>query len=275
MFWKTFVCGLILSFGILAPLGTKWQIDKKVRILAALCIGLWSGAIAGGVAAFWNLTVYQALLPEILLITTTAAALLLWRFFRDPERTPPNDENAILSPADGMVIYVKRIEEGEIPFSEKKGRKYLLTDFAQADALPRAGYLIGISMNFLDVHVNRAPISGKVKSLKRIKGLFISLRAKEAILQNERMVSIIDNGHFKVGIVQIASRLVRRIVTYMREGYEVQKGERIGAIRFGSQVDLILPDLPSLRIEAVCGDKVNAGVSVIASFHLREEIQPK
>jgi phosphatidylserine decarboxylase len=256
--------GLILSVLTLVPLSIKWELEKRLTMPAAVLIGLVSGGIVHGIDTAWSISFYQVLLVEILLISLISSSLLLWRFFRDPERIPPEDDNAILSPADGKVIYVKRIEKGEIPFSEKNGRTFSLNDFIQADVLPQGGYLIGIAMNYLDVHVNRAPVSGRISLLKHVKGSFLSLRKKEAIVQNERNLIVIDNEHFKLGIVQIASRLVRKIVPYVREGQEIQKGTRIGVIRFGSQVDLILSDLPSIHIRVDPGEKVKAGLSIIA-----------
>ena len=141
-----------------------------------------------------------------------------------------------------------------------------MNDFVHCEVLPEGGYLIGILMTYLDVHVNRAPIKGEISLLKHIKGLSISLKKKEAVIQNERVFSVIDNWLFKVGIVQIASRLVRKIVPYIRQGHEVQRGERIGVIRFGSQVDLILPDMPTLYIGVLPGEHVKAGTSIIAHF---------
>lgn len=267
MAWRIFLSGLILSFITLVPLGIKWGIGKKVYIPAAFFIGTLSGTIINGILKFWNLEFYQALVLEIFFITAISISFLLWRFNRDPERmSPADDENTILSPADGKIIYVKKIEDGQIPFSEKRGRKFPLNDFVQSDAFFKRGYLVGISMNFLDVHVNRAPIGGRISLLKHIKGLFISLKKKEAILQNERVFIVIDNGIFKVGVVQIASRLVRKIVPYLREGQDIQRGERIGVIRFGSQVDLIITNLPKLLIVVAPGQKVEAGISIIAKF---------
>ena len=121
-------------------------------------------------------------------------------------------------------------------------------------------------MNYLNVHVNRAPIAGKNSFLKHIKGKFVSLKRKDAVIENERVLTVIDNGHFKVGIVQIASRLVRKIVSYLQEGQEIQKGQRIGIIRFGSQVDLVLPELASLQIQVALGTKVKAGISILATY---------
>jgi phosphatidylserine decarboxylase len=246
------------------PLGLKWEIEKKMSIPAALFVGIWSGAVALVITAFWNLRFYEVLMLEVLTIAATSISLLLWRFHRDPERTPPEDDNAIVSPADGRVIYVKRIEKGRIPFSEKGGREFSLKDLVHYGVPSGGGYLIGILMTYLDVHVNRSPIGGKITLLKHIKGLFISLKQKEAVIRNERVFSVIDNGRFKVGIVQIASRLVRKIIPYVQEGQEVQKGQRIGMIRFGSQVDLILPDFPSLCIEVSPGEQVKAGTSIVA-----------
>lgn len=263
---KIFISGLVLSLITLVPLSMKWELETKVTIPAACLIGILSGAIVSGIVVFWNLGFYQILMLQIFVIAVMSISLLLWRFYRNPERVPPEDENVILSPADGTIIYVKKIEDGEIPFSEKNGRKFPLNDFIQSDVLQSGGHLIGIAMNYLDVHVNRAPIGGRISLLKHIKGLFISLKKKEAVIQNERVLTVIENGHFKIGIVQIASRLVRKITPYFQEGGEIQRAERMGVIRFGSQVDVILPELPSLSIEVTPGEKVKAGISIIARF---------
>ncbi|MFX0196787.1 MAG: phosphatidylserine decarboxylase [Candidatus Hodarchaeota archaeon] len=261
-----FILSIILSSAALIPLGVKWEIEKRVIIPSALVIGILAGMVIYGLVMLRDLSFFQIMVADIFLIAAITISLLLWRFYRDPERIPPDDENGILSPADGKIIYVKKIEKGSIPFSEKNGKKFSLNDFVHCDVLPKGGHLIGIAMSYLDVHVNRAPIRGKISLLKHIKGLFISLKKKEAIIQNERVFSVIDNGLFKVGIVQIASRLVRKIVPYIRQGHEVQRGERIGVIRFGSQVDLILPDMPTLHIEIRPGERVKAGMSIIACF---------
>ncbi len=261
-----FISSLGLSFITLIPLGIKWEIEKKITIPSSFLIGILAGIIVNGIYLLWNLRYYQIILIEILIIGVIAVSCILWRFYRDPERIPPIDENVILSPADGTIIYIKEIENGEIPFSEKKGRKFSLDDFIKSNIDLKKGYLIGIAMNYLDVHVNRAPIGGKITLLKHIKGLFISLKKKEAVIQNERVLTVIDNGNFKVGVVQIASRLVRRITPYITEGQEIKKGLRMGTIRFGSQVDLILPDLPSLCIEIKINDIVKAGTSILARF---------
>ena len=266
MNWIIFVSSIVFSFILLVPLMVKWELNKNLTLPATFFIGILTGAIVFGIRVFLSLSFFEILLSEFVLITVIAFSLLLWRFYRDPERIPPENNNTILSPADGEVLYVKKIEEGKIPFSNKRGREFSLKDFVQADVLPNGGYLIGIAMNFLDVHVNRAPIEGKITLLKHIKGLFISLKKKEAVFQNERVLTVIDNGDFKVGIVQIASRLVRKIVPYIGEGEEIQRGEKIGVIRFGSQVDLILPNLSSLKINVQPETKVKAGTSILATL---------
>jgi len=266
MRWEIFISSIALSLILLVPLSIKWEIPAKVTYPVSLFIGILTGLVVWSIAGIYNIKFYQVLILEIFLIIGISASLLLWRFFRDPERIPPEDKNTILSPADGKIIYVKKIGQGIIPYSEKKGRKFSLSDFTQSDLLSIDGYLIGIAMNFLNVHVNRAPVDGKVSVIRRIKGDFLSLKKKEAVVQNERALTVIDNGQFRLGIVQIASRLVRKIVLYLSEGQVVQRGARIGMIRFGSQVDLILPSLPSLHIEVNPGDNVKAGVSIVAKI---------
>ena len=260
-----------LSVALLATLGSKWEIEKTVTIPAAIVIGLCSGLLTLQMHAFFPESMLWLVIVEVGWILSIAAALLLWRFYRDPEReTPQDNSHAIISPADGKIIYVKKIEDGQIPMSEKKGRTYALEEFVQSKVLSDGGYIIGIAMNFLDVHVNRSPMSGTITLSKHIQGLFLSLKRQEALLQNERALTIIDNGHFKIGIVQIASRLVRQIVAYLHEGQEVCCGERMGMIRFGSQVDVVLPNLPSLVINVVPGMQVKAGLSLLASHHEAE-----
>jgi phosphatidylserine decarboxylase len=258
--------GIVLALIILIPLSIKWELEKRIIVPAALFIGILSGVFVNLLVVFWDLGFYQILFLEIFVITTMSVLLLLWRFYRDPERQPPETRNVILSPADGRVIYIKRIEKGEIPSSEKNGRKFFLDDFIHSNVFSSGTYLVGIQLTYLDVHVNRAPISGRICALKHIKGVFLSLKKKEAVFQNERALIAIENEQLRLGIVMIASRLVRKIITYVQEDQEIQIGDRIGVIRFGSQVDLILPDVSSLQVEVRQGEQIKAGVSVLARF---------
>jgi phosphatidylserine decarboxylase len=258
--------GLAVSLLILIPLALKWDLPLSVAVPAACLIGLFSGLVTAWLMGAWGLSLVFALFFCAFLTTLASVFLLLWRFYRDPERNPPPDESGVLAPADGKIIYIKRIEKGEVPYAEKHGRRYSLRELATGDVLPEGGYLIGTAMSFLDVHVNRAPISGKVSLLTHIRGLFLSLRKPEAVVQNERMLSVIEGAQFKIGLVQIASRLVRNIVPFCHEGNRVLRGERIGMIRFGSQVDLVLPDVPGLHVEVIVGQRVKAGETIMASL---------
>jgi phosphatidylserine decarboxylase len=269
-----FILGSSLGLGliILVPLGAKAGIPKRLTVPSSCVIGLLAGLTVRGIIRIAAVSVPEMFVLELLCVCGIAGSLVLWRFYRDPERVPSGDGSAIVSPADGKVIYVKRVEKGSVPYSEKEGRTFPLNDFVRSDILPHEGVLIGLSMNFLDVHVNRAPIDGRICLVHRIAGSFISLKKQEALIQNERALIVIDNGLFKVGVVQIASRLVRKIVSYVSEGSEIRRGDRIGMIRFGSQVDLFLPSVAGLRVVVACGQRVKAGMSVIARAVVGEQV---
>jgi phosphatidylserine decarboxylase len=122
--------------------------------------------------------------------------------------------------------------------------------------------VVGIAMNFLDVHVNRAPIAGSVVLQRHVPGRFASLKDREMVFANERRTTVIRQPGLEVAVVQIASRLVRQIASFVETGQEVGLGDRIGVIRLGSQVDLVIPATASLRVAT--GDQVRAGESIIA-----------
>ncbi len=120
-------------------------------------------------------------------------------------------------------------------------------------------------MTYIHVHVNRSPIDGKVVKIKRIPGQFNSLKHLSSLLENERVFTQINSEKIKLGIVQIASRLVRRIESYKKENEKVSIGERIGIIKFGSQVDLLI-NKPDIKINTKVGDEVKAGLSILAEY---------
>jgi phosphatidylserine decarboxylase len=271
MTWAILGSSLVLSLLTLLPLGAKAELPKRLAVPSSCVIGLLAGLTVRGIIGIATVSWPEVFLLELLCVGGLAVAFGLWRFYRDPERVPPGDGRGIVSPADGMVIYVKRVEKGSIAYSEKQGRTFSLTDFVGSDILPREGVLIGLSMNFFDVHVNRAPIDGRICLVHRIPGSFISLKKQEALIQNERALTVIDNGLFKVGVVQIASHLVRKIVPYVSEGSEIRRGDRIGMIRFGSQVDLFLPSVPGLQVVGRCGERVKAGMSIVARIVVGEQ----
>ena len=119
-------------------------------------------------------------------------------------------------------------------------------------------------MTPLDVHKNCAPVEGKIVLNKHFDGEFLSLKHEEALRRNQRNTIVIDNPRGKVGVVQTASRLVRRIVTYKKENDTVSKGEWYGMIKFGSQVDLIIP--ASCKVMAAIGQQVYARKTLIAKW---------
>ncbi len=161
------------------------------------------------------------------------SSLFFLFFFRDPERNIPQE--GIVSPADGIVKEIKK--DGRI-------------------------VRIAIFMNIHNVHVNRAPISGRVTDIRHVPGSYVPAFRKESE-RNERTYLTMETAMGRVETVQIAGAVVRRIVTYVQEGDTVKKGQRIGMIRFGSRVDVIMP---SDRVKVICeiGDRVKAGESVIA-----------
>jgi phosphatidylserine decarboxylase len=244
-----------------------WEIRYGIWITAGMIIGLSTAAVMTWMILWTpDLSPVLTLLIEVVLIVVMAtAALLIW-FFRDPERFPPETDGVILSPADGKVIYVRELEDESHFVSVKAGTRYPLDELLQDPWPFKGGYLIGIEMNVLDVHVNRTPISGRVVLNKRIKGGFPGLGKPNTEIRSQRAVTIVDDGNILLGVVQIASRFVRGIVSYVKEGQQVQIGQRIGMIRFGSQVDLAIPDQVECQIAVRPGQTVRAGITIMARY---------
>jgi len=259
---------LIGSLVFWCVLSIKW----RFRIQAALK-NVLTVAVCVSVLMIMILRLLPALNPWGLWITEgfavlfVSAGVIAAAFYRNPERTPPAEKNVIVSPADGTVRYILSIRSGRIPHSTKKNVRIPLIEFIKFGGFGDKDLVqIGIEMNVLNVHVNRAPAGGKVIFKEHVKGRFLSLRDGEALAQNERMVHVIDQGQFRVAVVQIASRLVRRIVSYCEEGQTLDIGQRIGMIKFGSQVDLLVPKQRNLRIRIREGETTLAGETVVASF---------
>ncbi len=262
-----FVSSIALALIFLPLLAWKWRIKFKIAVPAAVVIGGLTGLIVGWIDTLAvEFGMPTLVLIELFLIVLITFLVIILRFYRDPERSPLETERVILSPADGKVIYVNKVEKDSSLVATKGEKKFKLDEITATDLLAGAVYLIGIEMNMLNVHVNRSPIEGKTIFQKRTKGKFMSLRKQESDILNERVTTVIENGEFRVGIIQIASRLVRRIVSYVKEGDSLQIGQRIGVILFGSQVDVAIPEMENLRIEVRPGDEVRAGISVIARY---------
>jgi len=261
----SYALGFVLVTGTLAALSLKWELDKRIAIPWALAMGACAClAVALLRLGKFSLGAATQVLVAFVAIMIISMVAILILFFRDPERHPPSEANIIVSPADGLIKYVKEFHDGELPFALKNGQKIPLSVFAGDEAPHCGGFQIGISMSLLDVHVNRSPITGGLVYLKRIPGKFGSLKKISSLFENERVAAMIKGERASITIVLIASRLVRRIVLSVDEGQTVAIGQRIARIRFGSQVDVLIPPTAALKLVVKSGDRVKAGESVLA-----------
>lgn len=195
------------------------------------------------IALFAFVTLIFALLDwGLLAFVGLALTLFTVYFFRDPERYCPADEGAVIAPADGKVVFVDEVMEER---------------FFKEEALK-----ISIFMSVFNVHVNRAPCSGKVLDLYYNKGEFLNAALDKASLQNEQAGIFMqtETGH-KVLFVQVAGLIARRIVSYPVVGDILKKANRYGLIRFGSRVDVYLPK--GSETDLRLGDKTVAGETII------------
>jgi phosphatidylserine decarboxylase len=198
------------------------------------------------------------------LVVGIAFAFTMIRFWRTPKRKITAGEEDIVCPADGNVIYITRVEAGEVPVSIKGRRYSRLEELTKTDLLEKPCWLVGINMTPFDVHKNCAPIDGKVILNQHFDGKFLSLKDDEALTENERNTYVIGNEKLRVGIVQIASRLVRRIDSYVEQGATVKKGDWLGMIRFGSQVDVIIPIEYEINVQLK--EQTYAGITILAKL---------
>lgn len=258
---------ILLSTGLYLFLHKKTSMQRKfiiidngLVILTILIIYFTAGFLNAGVNSLY----YNLLDP--LLITGFAFTITMIRFWRTPKRNVDPDFTKIVSPADGNVIYIKRIEYGETPFSIKGGQITNLNEITKIDLLLTPCWLIGINMTPFDVHKNCAPIDGQIVLQKHTSGSFFSLKSSKSETENERNTFIIKNDNIQVGFTQIASRLVRKIAVYKKEGAYVQKGDWLGMIRFGSQVDVIIPINCDVKVNLK--EQIYAGKTILASFFL-------
>ena len=164
-----------------------------------------------------------------------AIALFMAYFFRDPKRTPPNDANVVVSPADGRVT---RIESAA-----------------------GAPTLVSIFLSPLDVHINRSPIPGKIVDVVYSPGKFLMATNEQASLVNEQNALTIEGEKITVVCKQIAGILARRIICWKSKGDQLKLGERFGMIKFSSRTDVLLP--ATVKVMVAEGDRVRGGVTVI------------
>jgi len=256
--------GGLLALAILIPLAWKWGLDIARTVLAGCVLALLAGPLVEGLEQVGLGLPLPGAAVVSLLVLALATGTLLYFFHRDPERVPPEEEGVLVSPADGAVVYLRESTDGSIPVSTKRGRRHPLEELTKTPLRARHATIVGIGLSFVDVHVTRAPTAGRVASLGHYPGGFRSLRLPESVFENERATAVIEQGPVQVAVVMIASRLVRRITTFIREGQEVACGERLAAIRFGSQVDVVIPDDAGFELAVAEGDRVTAGVTVLA-----------
>lgn len=194
--------------------------------------------LAAGLGA---LTVLAGLVwPYAAVVPGALTALVLW-FFRDPERTPAGGERDVVAPADGRVLWVRNVEE------------------------PRflGGPAVGVSifLSIFDVHINRAPVAGRVAYQEHVPGRFEAAWKERVEERNERAYTGLEGPDYRVLVVQIAGLVARRIVTWARPDQILSRGERFGLIKFGSCTQVYLP--PGTEITVRPGQRVLGGQTVI------------
>ncbi len=255
----------IVSLFLLFAASIKWSLSFKKYfwiILASTILSTLIALILNSIGVDSTVVSIVFLFLQFSFYTV----IILFLFFRNPNRIPPNIPNALISPADGMVIYIKRIPKGELLRSEKKGRSLIYDELRGTNLSNSDLWQIGISLLFTDVHINRSPISGKVILLNHRAGKFLSLRDKNAVNVNERQSIVIENSNITLGLVQIASRLVRRIESYITENQDIRIGQKIGMIKFGSQVDVFIPVEKVSVIQVKVGNYLYAGETLLGIY---------
>lgn len=185
--------------------------------------------------ASWLVTPWLSLLFLLLIFYTLA-------FFRDPDRLAPDDANAVVAAADGVVADIIEIDEPDV----------LKTQMCR----------VGIFLSVFDVHTNRAPIAGRVTYRQHRQGLCLDARRTDCSEKNESMTWAFQNARVTIVVRQLTGAIARRIVGWSNVGDELRKGDRFGMIRFGSRTEVYLP-LTAVVVVKV-GDRVAGGSTVIA-----------
>lgn len=195
------------------------------------------------------ITVIAAILATIFLGMVFAAvawmiALFVLQFFRDPPRMIPQNADAVLSPADGRIVAVERIQD---PYVNREAIK------------------VSVFMNVFNAHSNRSPVDGKVQAVQYFPGKFVNADLDKASIENERnalWIKTLDGQD--VTTVQVAGLIARRILCYAQVGDVLTRGQRYGFIRFGSRVDVYLPLTATVKV--AIGDKVYATSTILAAL---------
>jgi phosphatidylserine decarboxylase len=211
-------------------------------------------------------------------------SFLAWRFyyfFRDPVRTPPQGR-VVLSPADGYLLYARRVRGGQVPSPIKQGVEVPLQEWIGAVPYAEDGTLVGIYMTALSVHYIRSPVPGSVarvvsrpacgENLHQTR-TFVRLlwdmqpyeQGSRYITENARSTIVIE-GEVPAAVVMIADRYVRHCDSFVSEGAQVAAGDKIGMIRMGSQCDLYVPDSAGVRFDCRPGTRVRAGETILGTY---------
>ena len=198
------------------------------------------GLVAAAVLVGWFAQPAWAVVPLLL------AVFFLW-FFRDPERAIPDAVGAVVSPGDGKVTDASIVTVG----GEKQAR-------------------ISIFLSVFDVHVNRSPIAGVVREVRYQRGKFLNAMNQASAEQNEQNIVCVEGDGQVVVFKQIAGLLARRIVFHPKVGDRLERGQRVGLIKFGSRVDVLLDAAAALQVKV--GDRVRGGASVLAYVQPKGEL---
>jgi phosphatidylserine decarboxylase len=199
------------------------------------------------IAAFGIATLVFALIWQPLFWIGLILTAWCTYFFRDPQRVTPVDDSLVVSSADGVVSAVgPAVPPRELGLG--------------ADEMLR----ISVFMNVFSCHVNRSPVRGRITRVEHRPGKFLNAELDKASEENERNGLVIDSPHGAVAVVQVAGLVARRIVCWVDEGAPITIGERIGLIRFGSRVDIYLPE--GARARVAVGQTSVAGESILADF---------
>ena len=206
---------------------------------------LAAAALIGAFAAFVETSrpIVRPAFASVAVLDVLFACAVLW-FFRDPARTPPENEGLLLAPADGKITAVDEAEEPV--YLGARARR------------------VSIFLSILDVHVNRAPCAGRVAEIKYTPGKFLNALKERSALENERnLVGLGETPFGRVAVVQIAGLIARRIVCRLDPGEAVEAGQPFGMLKFGSRTDVYLPLDAPVELCVAPGDRVRAGVTVI------------
>jgi phosphatidylserine decarboxylase len=185
----------------------------------------------------------------LLALASGVVAILIAWFFRNPVRTIPTEPGVVVSPADGKVVEIEELEHDE---------------FVGGPAVK-----VGIFLSIFNVHINRAPVAGRVIGLRYRPGKYLNALRPESARENEQLAVLLEASqppHRGFVVRQITGAIARRIVCWLKPGDNLATGEQFGMIKLGSRTELVMPREPGLQIRTYLGQKVKAGSSILASY---------